>query len=249
MNREAELKRLRAETRRFVIKNFFRWTRNPEFLAELQRINQEMAEKCGMVIDAIPFAVSTKIITVEESIKKSASIGSELNPDPTGIVGDDIVFLKKTGIKVTNGEVEELREDLHKALAGILNGGEKAVDEIVGANLTTGEGTLLGRYHRMASEEVRSNEEILASIMRLAINIPIKARYFVAAFLKNHEAMRSLGVNFPASKSVIENDGNWLTAVGDTIGKLVKEADMYGMGKTMLVIFESLFKKAVEGPA
>lgn len=251
MNPSDELKRkLCNEAKQLVLKGLAEWLKNPEFLVEFQRINQEIADKCGEVITSFPVAILTRTIAAEELPKRveaeesnvaSAWRQPNVNID---IVEDDIDLLKAMKIKVSNGEAEELQEDLHKALAGILNGKRENSAEQFSGGAQDKEEAALDRYKKMAVDDQRTNEQILASIMQFAINTAPGARYFLASFINNHEAMKNMGLKLPATKDMIENDKNWPAAVKDVINKMFQEAEIYGMGKTVLLLFEVLFKKA-----
>lgn len=211
-----------------------------------------MADKCGEVVTSFPVAISTRTITVEKFFKRTEEGESNIAPkrqpdvDMVDIVEDDLDLLREMKIKVSNGEAEELKEDLRKAFAGVLNGKRENLNtEQMLSNLQGQEKTALDKYEKMAADDPRSNEEILASIMQLAINMTPSARYVLASFINNEEAVKDMGLKLPAARDMIENDKNWLVAVRDVINKMVQEAEIYGMGKTVLLLFEVLFKKAI----
>lgn len=207
-----------------------------EFMEEISKINEEMAEKYGCAISNI--IMTTKVVTAEIEIIDENKPAQRSKATPKIDVGtaEDKEFLRELKISANEAEISELKADLEKARQG---NGDPAPE---GKTQQTDSGPIFSggaKNQPKKLTDLRSLEEIIDSILGFAYKLNWDSRLF---FANNLNATLSGQVpHFPENERLAD-DKFWLSKVEE----LIKVSVDAKKNKSAFLNLELIFKKIYE---
>lgn len=234
---DAGLRELLQKARLLIAGGISDFTDSEEFMEEITKINQEMAEKYGRIISHI--ITATKVITAEAEIIDENQPARKSRTIPRIDVGtaEDRKFLQGLKISANEGEISELRADFERARRGNGDPVPEGRTQQTDTDQTSSD-RATNRLRRLTDS--RLPEEIINSILGLAYKLDWDNRLFFANNVNT--AYGGLASHFPENQQ-LANDKFWLSKIEELIKVLADAKE----NKIALLNLEFIFRKIYEG--
>lgn len=233
---DAGLRELLKKARLLVARGIGDFADSEEFMEEISKINEEMAEKYGCAISNITTTIEVVTAEIEIIDQNKPAQRSKATPKIDVGTAEDREFLRGLKISADEAEISELKADLERARQG---NGDPAPK---GRTQQTDSGPIFSggaKNQPKKLTDLRSLEEIIDSILGFAYKLNWDSRLF---FANNLNAMfGELAPHFPEDEQLVD-DKFWLSKVEEMIKVLVDAKK----NKTAFLNLELLFKKIYE---